>query len=412
MLQLQSATGSVVDSAVDDETGSMMSSTFSLGGSVDTAGTPMIEDHAVEKEFSRIVDGLQQTTVGEDASGRPSRPHHSSDDQREEHPLSATTTAESSNTAISSSETSEDVTKKCLFCNLVSPTIDSNAAHMKSKHGMFIPEKAYLVDMEGLIRWLYDRVSSLHECLYCGMLKHTTSGIQTHMRDKGHCMIAFESEMDMVEVGEFYDFRSTYSDDEDDEEEEVEDAEPAAGGVRLGAKRASQVVLDGEENMDVDADGWEDDDSGEEGIDDDDDDDTSVADSDRTSRPPRANLAYQDDFELHLPSGRTAGHRSLAMYYRQNLHNYPTPAERAARLAITGGGADPQDEAQSDRGRQVVSRANGGLGLANASDQLKKQARAIELKDRRRQQRVSAQYQWGNNKRANMQKHYRDPLLQ
>jgi len=37
---------------------------------------------------------------------------------------------------------------------------------------------------------------------------------------------------------------------------------------------------------------------------------------------------FYDEHEMHLPSGRVAGHRSLKKYYRQNLHSYPTAAER------------------------------------------------------------------------------------
>ena len=87
---------------------------------------------------------------------------------------------------------------------------------MNKFHGMFIPEQQYLVDLEGLIRYLYSKIVENHECLYCHKLKNSMSSIQTHMRDTGHCMIAFETEEEMVEVGQFYDFSSTYSDDEED----------------------------------------------------------------------------------------------------------------------------------------------------------------------------------------------------
>jgi pre-60S factor REI1 len=36
----------------------------------------------------------------------------------------------------------------------------------------------------------------------------------------------------------------------------------------------------------------------------------------------------------------------------------------------------------------------------------------VEKRARKQEQRDQARYQWGNDKRGNAQKHYRDPLLQ
>ena len=111
---------------------------------------------------------------------------------------------------------------------------------------------------------------------------------------------------------------------------------------------------------------------------------------------------YHDDYELHLPSGRTAGHRSLRTYYRQNLRNYPTPEERAEQRLLESGrhdsDADADDEEDDDRtetdipasqrdrgrGRQLVSRANGGLGMVGVSDATKRQVAAVEKRELKR----------------------------
>jgi len=66
----------------------------------------------------------------------------------------------------------------------------------------------------------------------------------------------------------------------------------------------------------------------------------------------------------------------------------------------------------TDRGRELVSRANGGLGMIGVSDAKKAEIRAVEKRDRKREQRARNKYQAGNEKRANFQKHFRDPLLQ
>jgi pre-60S factor REI1 len=149
---------------------------------------------------------------------------------------------------------------------------------------------------------------------------------------------------------------------------------------------------------------------------------------------------YHDEYELHLPSGRTAGHRSLNKYYRQNLRNYPGVAERMeeaqrARIpgAITAGGEDDDDDEDEDgdanmdgeegsqlqvRGRghdqdrQLISRANGGRGMVGVTDAKKKEIQAIEKRDRKKEQNARSRYQAGNEKRHNFQKHFRDPLLQ
>jgi len=386
--------------SLDDDTESMMSSAISLGESVDTLPGADGDSNA-DVDFSRVAEKLQSTklddggaTIGQTASeeGRPQS--------------AAGTTSTEHDTA-----TTEDAppdTTICLFCNFKSPTVDANVIHMKGKHGMFIPERPYLVDLEGLIGWLSDRVHALQECLYCGLVKHTAHGIQTHMRDKGHCMIAFDSEADMIEVGQFYDFRASYSDDEEEETDEEEDVKVPVGGVKLGAKRAEKVEGDAE-----DEDGeWEDED--DEDAEDDDMPDASVADSERTtttSTRPRMDEAYTDDYELRLPSGRTAGHRSLARYFRQNLHSYPTAVERAQRLLTNG---DEAEEPRRGRGRdnQLVSRADGGLGLASAPEEAKRAAKKLELKEVRNAQRQQKKWEWGNNKQANSQKHFRDPLLQ
>ena len=443
--------------AVDDETASVMSSTISLGdpiniASADEGAKPPAEsiDLEAEAEFSKVVNGIKDTSLSESepVSRRPSRPHHSSNEQRTEHPLSPQKDADSTTASTTAAPitTSAVPLNRCLFCNYDSPNLKLSVMHMSKYHGMFIPEQNYLIDLEGLITWLHDKICELHECLYCHKFKGSTEGLQTHMRDKGHCMIAFESEEDMIEVGQYYDFRSTYSDQEDSDEDLEDISEEPHGGVKIDSRKVLKTIIsdvNGDQEMEdgaENAEGWETDSSA-----------SSLDSADLTAvpiedhqhayerlpmhrhhthndpRPHRAidgfhshahshHAAFHSDYELHLPSGRTAGHRSLSRYYRQNLHNHPTPSERVEQRmleeAASGSNQDQQVAEVNARGRQVITRANGGEVILGVADAQKKEVQAVEKRDAKRAQRAQKQYQWGIDKRGNSQKHFRDPLLQ
>ncbi|KAK4693374.1 pre-60S factor REI1, partial [Lecanoromycetidae sp. Uapishka_2] len=448
----------------DDETASLISSTMSLGEPINRpiadVKAPESIDQEVEAEFSKVVDGIKETSLNEErpateeepVSRRPTRPHHSSNEQRSEHPLSP---QKDPNNIISSTvdETSQPLMaplNKCLFCNYDSPTFKLNVNHMGKFHGLFIPEQIYLIDLEGLISWLHSKIVNMHECLYCHKIKGSAEGIQTHMRDKGHCMIAFEAEEDMIEVGQFYDFSSTYSDPEEDDDDAImEDfISETNGGVKIDPRKVLKTVISDENgdqemtNGDENGEGWETDSSASSL---DSADVTAIPIEDRheayermpkhrhhSHKDPRPhrnidgfhshahshnNAAFHSDYELHLPSGRTAGHRSLQRYYRQNLHSYPTPAERVEqqRLIADGTADDEGDQQMADsneRGRQLTTRVNGGQGMLGVTDAKKREVQAVEKRDTKRAQRAERKFEWGVNKQANSQKHFRDPLLQ
>ena len=406
----------------DAETGSMMSSTFSLGEPLETASAQSTaDDTATEPDVTSVASRLRDTAIEEEGASTPRAKGEPAQEVE--------------------SETIQVALNQCLFCNAVTDDLDSNLAHMSNKHGMHIPEKEYVVDMEGLIGYLYEKIHEICECLYCGQVKHTASGIQTHMRDRGHCMIPYQTEEDMLEIGEFYDFRSTYSDDEDEDEDEEEVAQ---GGVKLGVARSAKTTVqnaDGDEEMvDEDEEGWESDASSISSVPTDEITSVPIDHSHRYKtldnhrhhshadpRPHRntdgfhshahntPHAVYHDEYELHLPTGRTAGHRSLNKYYRQNLRNYPTPQERSRQNMIEGRhDSDEEEEAPRqrghDRGRQVMSRANGGLGMVGVDDARKRAVKAVEKKDVKRAQRDQAKYQWGINRAANSQKHFRVSL--
>lgn len=381
-----------------------------------------------EEAVERVAQGLKQASL----RNGPATTNTSSDSA-----VGDETTAGVETTAPQQTPSTENTLQTCLFCNYESPTVPLNVTHMERIHGMFIPERNYLVDLEGLIKALHQRIYEDHECLYCAKLKPSIFGLQTHMRDKGHCKIPFQTEDEQLEIGEFYDFTSTYSDVEDEEMSDGEDENENRGGVELGTRRTAKK--DGNEEM-GEGDGWETDSSA-----------SSLDSADLTAvpmdqhahqyekldrhphhssqdpRPHRSadgwhshahkhtHTAFYSDYELHLPSGRSVGHRSLTKYYRQNLYSHPSPAERQEReqLAIEAGrSSDSEDEASrnhANRGRALTSRAN--LGMVGLSDQKRREVAVTEKKAKKIEEREQRKFQWGNNKQSNSQKHFRVSFL-
>jgi hypothetical protein len=91
----------------------------------------------------------------------------------------------------SESETDSELppSTQCLFCPQTCTSLDSNLSHMSTAHGLFIPSScdipSFLEDLSGI-------VFEDTECIYCGVCKGTVEGVQTHMRDKGHCKVPEE----------------------------------------------------------------------------------------------------------------------------------------------------------------------------------------------------------------------------
>jgi len=432
--------------------GSVMSSAFSLGESM--AESEITVNGAAKKELTEVVNGIHNTSLEKDTAG----PHPPSTDAKSAPVTNDGSAADDDKSSVTtSSKATSDPLLDCLFCNYKSPSFSLNVNHMGRFHGMFVPEREFLVEPEGLVKYLHDKVHVNNECIKCHKLLHTASGIQTHMRDRGHCMIAFESDEELVEMGQFYDFRSSYpdADDFDEMEQEADESDASTssqgGGIKLGARQETKTKTDDNAAMssNEDDEGWETDST----VSSVPTDEITAVPIDRSHRhkslnksrhhnhadprPHRAadgfhshahatpHAVYHDDYELHLPSGRTAGHRSLNKYYRQNLRNYPGVAERmenAQRRLTESSGEDEDGDVNMDeedseqnnagRGRQLITRGNGGLGMVGVSDAKKAEIKAVEKREQKRQQRHQTKYQAGNEKRHNFQKHFRDHLLQ
>ncbi|TID20537.1 zinc finger protein [Venturia nashicola] len=428
----------------DDDSKSVMSSTYSLGEPMEKLSQADGIDEEAEEEFQEIVGHMKDASLedGKPVSSRPTRPHVSAQGDRSERTLSPVATR----TTVDYSA-KRDPLKECLFCTQVFESLDTSVEHMSKTHSMFIPERAYLTDLEGLVKYLNEKVTEDYECLCCGRLKWSEDGIKTHMRDTNHCKIAYESEDQQLEIGQFYDFRSTYSDDEDwDSDEEMEDAKAPGGGVKLGSKRTAKVVGENGEELpaaDGEDEGWESDDTdissipseeiGRVYVDEHRDEVKErlkknphhahgntgrhrSADGFHSHAHPTPQAVYYDEYELHLPTGRVAGHRSMNKYYRQNLHNYPTPEEREQKLLTHGGSDDEADGSRPrghDRGRQLATnRGANALGMAGVSDQKKGEIAAVEKREAKKARRDQAKFDARVGLKGNSQKHWRDHLLQ
>ncbi|KAJ1925556.1 pre-60S factor rei1 [Tieghemiomyces parasiticus] len=214
--------------------------------------------------------------------------------------------------------------EQCLFCLHTSDTFEANMEHMTKAHSLFIPELEYLKDLRGLIKYLGEKISVANVCLYCngrGRGLRTMEAVQHHMRDRGHCMIAYDDEIDMMELGDYYDFSSTYPDAEgpDGSNEgamEVDGSEASTGQQQLITGRDARLSHTGEV------------------------------------------VVSDDQSELTLPNGRRVGHRDYRRYYRQRLTDTDTrDAALINHLLVEyADGERPMSAAEKRKAEQALMR--------------------------------------------------------
>ncbi|WVQ78245.1 hypothetical protein IAT38_000328 [Cryptococcus sp. DSM 104549] len=259
----------------------------------------------------------------------------------------------------------------CLFCPHHFGSVDENISHMRKSHGFFIPDQDILIDLPGLLSYLGEKVALANLCLWCpngGKEFGSLEAVRSHMTDKNHCKLAYETDEDRAELADFYDFRG------DSEEGE----------------------------------GWEDmeEDGGEVGSDD------EVVDY--VERPKKGSIALASDgLSLVLPSGRTLGHRSLKVYYdqryRASTEATSTDVSALKVAAVRKRLADPS---------QALVPVAGGHGAFGKGQQLMKARNAGEAKWAKKQgrsfmdQKMRELHKTKMGKVGNNQAHFRDPLLQ
>jgi len=158
----------------------------------------------------------------------------------------------------------------CLFCSADNDSVEANLSHMSAVHSFFVPDLEYLVDGEGLLTYLGEKVGCGFICLWCndkGKAFNSVEAAQGHMRDKGHTMIRHEGDA-VLEYADYYDYRTSYP-----------DYDPSKTS---------------ESSMDVECESQ--------------DEELALEDLDG------------EGYQLVLPSGATIGHRSLLRYYKQSLN--------------------------------------------------------------------------------------------
>lgn len=327
---------------------------------------------AQRRELLAAREKLQQQFNKLDVSGEDSAASVSENTENE---IAQTSDASASTASPQTEESSESTTEKsveeqivaeklanrvhipvttCLFCpakkQLHFATLEENLDHMFKAHGLYIPEKKYLVDPEGLIGYLGEKIGLGNVCLVCSYQGKNIEAVREHMCSKRHMKIPYETEDEKLEIGDFYDFTSSYGD-----------------------IPQSESGNDNEDWEDVSDDG-----EGEgEGDEDEDEDYENTIPED-----PIIDMGT----ELILPSGAVVGHRSMAKYYKQNF-----PPER-----VLSEGQGTVIAAETRHFANPVLKEQLAITKRAWGHQKKRE----DTNDRRAQKFI------------NNQPHFRDPLLQ
>lgn len=200
-----------------------------------------------------------------------------------------------------------------LFDRHVADSAIENAEYLYLTYGFFIPDREFLIDVEGLLGYCQEKIQIGRTCLYCQRQFGSASACINHMRSSTHTKLCYEADVDMHEFDVFYDFSKVNR--EFMEQQKV--------------RHQSDSVVDEENDEDDD---WEDVVEGEDG------------------ESEEGNSQWYDDYqsdmnimgfdvtplgEIIFPDGRIIGHRGLRKYYRQNLRTTgpKSTAVAAAQLA-------------------------------------------------------------------------------
>jgi pre-60S factor REI1 len=295
---------------------------------------------------------------------------------------------------------------------------------MSSKHSFFIPDAEYLVDPTGLVAYLGEKLAVDNVCIYCngkGREFHTLDAVRKHMLDKSHCKIAYDTERDMLEISDYYDFSSSYPDAEERRQRRKEERR-----AKKAAEKAAAEAAEGWEDVENDSAGDEVDEvvdeppsssssSSSENEDSDDSDSDPDSDSDTNSLSLEKQVTFGDShLELVLPSGNRIGHRSMRRYYAQS---FPGGASSRGAAEDPNSGRSIVRRLLADKHSALVPR-RGGFGAYGAGTEVVKarnrgEAREAgrhvrEFRDQKRKEDYKTRVAFVHNH----QKHFRDPLLQ
>ncbi|CUM67456.1 uncharacterized protein PRCAT00005152001 [Priceomyces carsonii] len=244
----------------------------------------------------------------------------------------------------------------CFICGRNNHNAEENARHMFSSHGLYIPKRSYLSDLDGLLTYISEIITIYNECLVCNFQGKSLISIRQHMCSKGHCKLPYETKEEKLAIAQFYNF----------------DSHTSLTHLPIHSRKHVSFEDQGEEvivNVLPDL--------------------PTLADS---IRDPISNDNYSlvhvdpTGVELTLPTGSRIGHRSMVRYYRQNV-------------------ALPRENSESQRTVAVADRRFApGLTLREVIKQQAQTQKQIQVA-RNIYERKS------KPARINFQRHYRDELL-
>ncbi|GEQ69167.1 hypothetical protein JCM33374_g2838 [Metschnikowia sp. JCM 33374] len=228
-------------------------SEFSLGDSMDLSEVESAIDTNSEINFS---DGSDWSNI------------HESDE-------------ESSDTDMDEYLSDEEATQVfpnhyCFYCGKNNHEIEQNIKHMTNRHGLYIPERSFLVDLEGLLTFVNEVVTMDHDCLVCGFEGKSLESIRQHLTSKGHCRIPYETKEAKKVIAEFYNFDS-------------EDREPVKIDSSKKKKSVAFRTISDDTEYEV----------------------VQNADDEE--------ITETEPSDVILPNGTRIGHRSMTRYHRQHL---------------------------------------------------------------------------------------------
>ena len=196
----------------------------------------------------------------------------------------------------------------CMYCGVDNKELERNVRHMFRRHGLYIPERSYLVDLPGLLTFLNNLIIRNYSCLCCNFVGGSLESIRAHMESKRHCRMPYETDEERKVFAKFYDFSP----------------------------------LTGVSNEELEP--------------------TFVTPSEDNNNSVNDVSLDETGLELTLPTGVRLGHRAGRIYYRQNLppqssNSEPSHAVTTMDRRLMGGITEKQFKKGLSNMHQLENRA-------------------------------------------------------
>lgn len=175
----------------------------------------------------------------------------------------------------------------CYFDSSMHPSMEECFEYMRKKYSFVIPDREYLVDIQGLAQYLGDKLFEGHICLYCDRMFSSLNAVRDHMISLGHTMLGTHLDIQREELEDFYDFSSSYK-------ELIPNFSKMSVSDRKDQNDDEWEYIDGE-------------DSGEVCLD-------EILTSYNLSRPEITEFG-----DMRLPNGKEVVHRDFAYIYKQRI---------------------------------------------------------------------------------------------